>query len=136
MEPIIVQTTIKASKEKVWQFWTEPDHIMQWNNASDDWHTTAATNDVKVGGKLFSRMEAKDGSFGFDLEGIYLDVEKFKKLVYGFEDGRKIIVEFTESEDGVTVTQSFDPENENPREMQEQGWQAILNNFKKHVLEN
>lgn len=135
MTPITIQTTINAPIEKVWKYWNEPEHIMKWSHASDDWHTVSASNDLKVGGKSFSRMEAKDGSEGFDMEAIYTEVDEHKKLAYRF-GGRNIVVEFSETEEGVKVVQTFDPEEENPREMQELGWQAILNNFKDHVENN
>lgn len=132
MQPITVETTINASVEKVWKCWTEPEHITKWMFASDDWHAPSAVNDVKVGGVFSTRMEAKDGSVGFDMAGTYIEVEEFKKLSYAFGD-RKATVEFIEQDDGVVVKETFDPEAENPVEMQQQGWQAILENFKKHV---
>lgn len=135
MTPITIETTINAPIEKVWNYFTNPEHIMKWNHASDDWHTTSATNDLRVGGKLFSRMEAKDGSFGFDFEGTYTEVEENKKLAYTLGE-RKVSVDFSETENGVQVVQTFDPEEENPREMQEQGWHAILTNFKNYVEQN
>jgi uncharacterized protein YndB with AHSA1/START domain len=130
---VIVQAIINAPISKVWENWTEPKHITQWNNASDDWHTPHAENDLRVGGKFLSRMEAKDGSFGFDFEGIYSEVTHFKKIKYGLEDGRQVETIFAENGETTKVTTTFDAENENPVEMQKDGWQAILNNFKKYV---
>jgi uncharacterized protein YndB with AHSA1/START domain len=132
-QKIIVEAIINAPISKVWENWTEPKHIMQWNNASDDWHTPHAENDLRVGGKFLSRMEAKDGSFGFDFEGIYSEVIPFKKIKYGLEDGRQVETIFTENGETTKVETTFDAENENPVEMQKDGWQAILNNFKKYV---
>lgn len=106
---------------------------MQWNNASDDWHTPHAENDLRVGGKFLSRMEAKDGSFGFDFGGIYSEVKPFEKIKYGLEDGREVETTFAKNGENTEITTTFDAENENPIEMQQNGWQAILNNFKKYV---
>jgi uncharacterized protein YndB with AHSA1/START domain len=130
---ITVETTVNASINKVWQYWTEPKHIEKWNNASDDWHTPHAENDLRVGGKFLSRMEAKDGSFGFDFEGIYSEVIPFEKIKYGLEDGREVEIMFNGKGQTTEVIEIFDAENENPIEMQKGGWQAILNNFKKYV---
>jgi uncharacterized protein YndB with AHSA1/START domain len=130
---ITVEITVNASMNKVWQYWTEPKHIEKWNNASDDWHTPHAENDLRVGGKFLSRMEAKDGSFGFDFEGIYSEVIPFEKIKYGLEDGREVEIMFNGKGQTTEVIEIFDAENENPIEMQKGGWQAILNNFKKYV---
>jgi uncharacterized protein YndB with AHSA1/START domain len=132
-QKIIVEASVNAPMSKVWEHWTEPKHITQWNNASDDWHTPHAENDLIVGGKFLSRMEAKDGSFGFDFEGIYSEVIPFEKIRYGLEDGREVETIFTATGDTTTLTTTFDAENENPIDMQKGGWQAILNNFKKYV---
>ncbi len=129
---ITVQTTVKASLEKVWAFWTQPEHIMQWNNASDDWHCPKASNDLKTGGKFSYTMAAKDGSMSFDFEGTYTNVTKFSLIEYHIIDGRKVIISFEETLDGVIIKESFDPENIHPEELQQQGWQAILNNFKQY----
>lgn len=134
MEPITIETTIKAPIEKIWQFFNDPEYIMEWNHASPEWHVPRAENDVRVGGKMHVRMEAKDGSFGFDIEATYSEVEQFKTLAYSFSDGRKIRVEFSETANGIHIRETFDPEHENPREFQQKGWQAILDNFKKYVL--
>ena len=132
-QTITIQATINAPVDKVWTFYTEPKHITQWNNASDDWHTPSATNDLRVGGKFVSRMEAKDGSVGFDFSGKYTDVKKHERIAYVMEDGRKAQIVFTKNNDKTNVTVTFDAETQNSIEMQKGGWQAILNNFKKHV---
>jgi uncharacterized protein YndB with AHSA1/START domain len=129
---IAVETIIKAPVAKVWSAYTTPDNIKQWNTASDDWHTTKSTVDLRVGGMFTSRMEAKDGSFGFDFAGTYTRIVPNELIEYSFGD-RTGAVEFMPSADGVTVRVTFDAEAENPLEQQRQGWQAILNNFAKHV---
>lgn len=131
MEKITIKATIYAPIEKAWQYFTEPQFIKQWNNASPDWHTPAASNDLTVGGKFSYTMAAKDGSFSFDFEGIYDDVQENKYIAYSLGDGRKVEVIFETNGDTVEVTETFDPENQNPVEMQRGGWQAILDNFKK-----
>ena len=128
---ISVETTVNAPVEKVWKHWNTPESIMKWYFASDDWHAPRAVNDLKVGGKFMTRMESKDGSMGFDFEGTYTKVDEYKLIEYVLADARKIIVTFTVKGKGTIVTERFDPENENPIEMQKGGWQAILNNFKK-----
>ena len=130
---VTIDTTINANVETVWQCWTSPEHITQWNNASDDWHTPRATNDLRVGGKFNSRMEAKDGSEGFDFEGVYTQVELHHFFAYEMSDGRKVSVTFDGHGDHTHVTETFDAEDTNPVEMQRQGWQAILDNFRKYV---
>ena len=132
MNPIIVAVTVAAPLAEVWRAYTTPEDIMQWNAASDDWHTTAATVDLRVGGTFSSRMEAKDGSFGFDFAGEYTQIVPHELIAYRFGD-RTASVGFAEGEDGVTVTVTFDPETEHPVEMQRDGWQAILTNFARHV---
>lgn len=129
---IIVERTVRAPLAAVWQAWTTPADIMQWNAASDDWHTTAATVDLRVGGQFRSRMEARDGSAGFDFEGTYTEVVPGQRLVYAFGD-RTAVVEFTDGPDGTTVREEFDPEQIHPVEMQRDGWQAILDRFARHV---
>lgn len=137
MTKITVETTIDAPVEKVWEFYTETKHVTKWNNASEDWHTPWAKNDLRVGGKFVYRMEAKDGSAGFDFNGIYDEVNKYEIIAYTIEGGRKVKVVFTKrGEETTHVKVTFDPENENPIEMQRDGWQAILNNFKDYVEEN
>jgi uncharacterized protein YndB with AHSA1/START domain len=137
MEPITVQATINAPIEVVWQMWTLPEHITQWCHASDDWHCPAATNDPRTGGKFSSTMAAKDGSFSFAFGGVYDKVVDNKLIEYTLGDGRKVSITFTTDDDDLTtVTETFDPETENPIEMQRGGWQAIMDNFKKHVEGN
>ena len=133
MKTITVKTSIRAPIEKVWGFWTEPKHIMRWNNASDDWHTPKAENDLRVGGKFLARMEAKDGSSGFDFTGEYNTVDKNALIEYTMDDGRKVKVLFVSKENQTTITETFEAENTYSLEMQQAGWQAILDNFKKYV---
>jgi uncharacterized protein YndB with AHSA1/START domain len=130
---LTVEATVNAPVEKVWQFWTSPEHLMQWNNASDDWHTPKAENDLRVGGKFLSRMEAKDGSFGFDFEGVYDEVKTNSIIAYTMGDGRKVRSTFTGNGNQTEVVSEFEAESENPLEMQKVGWQAILDNFKKYT---
>jgi uncharacterized protein YndB with AHSA1/START domain len=129
---IAVETLINAPIAKVWCAYTTPEDIKQWNTASDDWHTTKASVDLREGGAFSSRMEAKDGSFGFDFAGTYTKIVPLQLIEYSFGD-RTGAVEFVPGANGVTVRSTFDAESENPVEMQRQGWQAILNNFAKHV---
>ena len=130
---ITVQAVIKARKEVVWEFYTTPEHITQWNNATDDWHTPSAENDLRPGGKFNYRMEARDGSLGFDYWGIYDVVKPYERLDFTLGDGRKVMVTFTEKDGVTSVVIEFEPEDTNPIEMQHDGWQAILDNFKKYV---
>ncbi|MES2985640.1 MAG: SRPBCC family protein [Patescibacteria group bacterium] len=132
--PISVETHIQAPIEKIWECWTKPEHIMQWTFASPEWHVPSAINDIRTGGSFNTRMEAKDGSFGFDFAGMYTNVVENELIEYSLEDGRKVKIEFIHEEDGYLVRETFDPENENTMEMQKSGWQSILDNFKKHVL--
>jgi uncharacterized protein YndB with AHSA1/START domain len=129
---ISVETTIAASIDQVWDAYTTPEDIKQWNAASDDWHTTAAMVDLRVGGAFSSRMEAKDGSMGFDFAGTYTKIVKHQLLEYSFDD-RAAQVEFADSPSGVMVRVTFDTEPTHSIEQQLEGWQSILNNFKKHV---
>jgi uncharacterized protein YndB with AHSA1/START domain len=129
---ITVQTLVHAPIAKVWSAYTTPSDIKQWNAASADWHTTQSTVDLRVGGSFTSRMEAKDGSFGFDFAGTYTKVVPHELLEFSFGD-RVASVEFATGVGGVTVRVTFDPELQNPIEQQQQGWQAILNNFAKYV---
>ncbi len=131
---IIVTTTIAAPIAEVWQAYTTPDDIKAWNAASTDWHTTHAEVDLRVGGKFCSRMEAKDGSFGFDFAGEYTKLIPQQLIEYVFDE-RNVSVNFTESSDGILVKVSFDPESIHPEEQQREGWQSILNNFAKYVSE-
>jgi uncharacterized protein YndB with AHSA1/START domain len=130
---ITVQTTVNLPVEKVWESWTKPEHIIKWNSASEDWHTPKAENDLRVGGSFSSRMEARDGSFGFDFGGVYDDVKTHEIIAYTLGDGRKVKITFESNDQGTTVTESFDAENENPEEMQKKGWQSIMDNFKKYT---
>ena len=131
---ITVQAAINAPVEQVWKLYTEPEHVMKWNNASNDWLTPRAENDLKVGGKFLYRMEAKDGSSGFDFDGTYVQVKTNELIVYSISDGRKVEVIFIKDDNARTkIATTFEAENSNPIEMQRDGWQAILNNFKKYV---
>lgn len=133
---ITIEAEISADTKKVWDYFTKPEHITEWNFASDDWHCPKAENDLRVGGKFKSRMEAKDGSFGFDFEGVYDEVINQKKIGYTMLDGRQVIINFESLANKTKVTTTFDAENENPVEMQRDGWQASLNNFKKYTETN
>ena len=131
---ITVQAVINASVEQVWKLYTESEHVMKWNNTSNDWHTPRAENDLKVGGKFLYRMEAKDGSSGFDFDGTYEQVKTNELIVCSISDGRKVQVMFTKDDNARTkMATTFEAERTNPIEMQRDGWQAILNNFKKYV---
>lgn len=133
LEKITIKATVQAPIEKVWETWTKPEHITQWSFASDDWFTPKAENDLRVGGEFTTRMEAKDGSFGFDFGGVYDEVSEHKLISYTLGDGRKVKIEFVENGDETKVIETFDPEDQNPIEMQRGGWQAILNNYKKYT---
>lgn len=130
---ITIGATVKASLEKVWKLWTTPQHITKWSHASDDWHTTKAENDLRKGGKFLSRMEAKDGSIGFDFTGMYTEVIPNKRIAYTLDDDRKVVIIFRDNGEETHISQSFEAEHENPVEMQRDGWQAILNNFKNYA---
>lgn len=136
MERITIRSTVKAPGEKVWKLWTEPAHIVKWNTASEDWHTTHAENDLRPGGKFRSRMEAKDGSFGFDFEGVYDEIAPQRRIAYTLGDGRKVEVDFKDSEGQTGIISTFDADSENPLDQQKSGWQSILDNFKKYVEEH
>ena len=129
---ITVETTVQAPIAAVWKAYTNPDDIVRWNAASDDWHTTSSHVDLRVGGEFSSRMEAKDGSFGFDFAGTYTRVTTNSLLEYSFGD-RNARIEFTEQPDGIRVRVAFDAETTHPVEQQRAGWQAILDNFRRHV---
>ena len=133
---IVIETKINTSLEKAWNLWTEPAHIVKWNNASDDWHTPHAENDSRTGGKFLSRMEAKDGSMGFNFEGEYSNVVKYEIIDYQMADYRKVSVRFQNIDNQVIITESFEPELTNSFELQKAGWQSILDNFKKYVESN
>jgi uncharacterized protein YndB with AHSA1/START domain len=128
-----VTTFVVGTMEQVWDKWTNPQHITHWNFASDDWCCPRASNDLVVGGKFNTRMESKDGSMGFDFEGVYTAIEPYKQINYVLADERTISVQFEEVAGGIQVTEIVDPETENPVEMQQAGWQAILNTFKRHA---
>lgn len=130
---IKVSSIINAAVDKVWKLWTRPEHIIQWNNASDDWHTPKATNDLRPGGKFIYRMEAKDGTFGFDFQGKYSNIKINELIEYALSDGRKVSITFESDGNLTTVTEIFEPEEVNSLEMQQSGWQAILDNFKKYA---
>jgi uncharacterized protein YndB with AHSA1/START domain len=135
---ITVSAIIDAPVKKVWKYWADPKHIIHWNNASPDWHTPRAENDLRVGGRFLSRMEARDGSIGFDFSGKYTKIEQQKLIELTLGDDRKVQVRFDANGNKTTVTEVFEAEHENPVELQQAGWQAILDNFKKYVeaLEN
>lgn len=132
-EQITVSATVNAPVDTVWQCWTEPAHIMQWNSASDDWHTPRAENDLRTGGSFSSRMEARDGSVGFDFGGTYTEVVPQEKIAYTMDDGRTVSVLFEEQDGATLVTETFDAESENSVDLQREGWQSILDNFKAHT---
>jgi uncharacterized protein YndB with AHSA1/START domain len=133
---ITVENTIDAPVEKVWELWTKPEHITKWNNASDDWHSPRAENDLRVGGSFSARMEAKDGSMGFDFGGIYDAVRKNEYIEYTLGDGRKVTISFSPVGNSTKLVESFEAENTHSVEMQQFGWQAILDNFKKYSEAN
>lgn len=130
---VTIEATVSAPVSQVWECWTEPEHITKWNFANDDWCCPKAENDLRVGGKYMARMEAKDGSFGFDFEAIYDEVIEHRKISYTMTDGRQAITDFEEI-DGITkVTTTFDAEEQNPVDFQKQGWQVILDSFKRYA---
>jgi uncharacterized protein YndB with AHSA1/START domain len=133
---ITITAQINAPVEKVWTNWTDPKHIVIWNNASDDWRTTRAENDLRAGGRFLSRMEARDGSSGFDFSGKYDKIELHKSIDYTLDDGRKVQITFNETGNGTKVIESFETENTYPVERQRAGWQAILDNFKNYCEKN
>lgn len=130
---ITIEALIAASPEKVWDYYNSPKHITQWNHASDDWHCPKAENDMKIGGTYLARMEAKDGSFGFDFKAIYDEIIPMAKVAYTLEDERKVVTIFEKQGEQTKVTTVFDAEGMNPIDMQKAGWQAILNNFKRYT---
>ena len=133
---ITVTATINAPINKVWESWNKPEHITQWCQASDDWHAPKAENDLRTGGKFSTTMAAKDGSFSFDFGGVYDEVRENEIIAYTIDDGRKVKVVFETEGDNTRVTETFEAENTNSVEMQRDGWQAILNNFKKYTEAN
>jgi uncharacterized protein YndB with AHSA1/START domain len=130
---ITIEAIVNVPIEKAWEVYTNPKHVTQWNHASDDWHSPSAENDLRPGGTFSYRMEAKDGSFGFDFGGIYDEVKPNELLSYTIGDGRTVKNVFAKDGDTTKVTVTFEAENVNPIEMQRGGWQAILNNFKKYA---
>ena len=130
---LTVTASVQATPEKTWECWTAPEHIIHWNNASDDWHTPAASNDLQVGGQFTFTMAARDGSMSFDFNGVYDAVVPHEKIAYTMSDGRRAEVLFETDGEAVNITESFEAEGMNPLEMQQAGWQAILDNFKRYV---
>jgi len=130
---IIVETIVNAEIEAVWLAWTTPEDIKHWNAASDDWHTTSAEVNLQPGGKFTSRMEARDGSFGFDFSGVYRTVIPHRLIEYTLDDERKVRIEFSTTDSKTKIVESFEPESQNSIELQKFGWQAILTNFKSYV---
>ncbi|HQT23904.1 MAG: activator of HSP90 ATPase [Sphingobacteriales bacterium 17-39-43] len=135
-DKIIIQAIVSADIEKVWDYYTRPEHITKWNFASEDWQCPHASNDMRVGGKYIARMEAKDGSFGFDFEAVYDQIIVGKRFNFTMPDGREVRVTFKDADGKTEVSISFDAETENSIELQRQGWQAILDNFKKYTERN
>jgi uncharacterized protein YndB with AHSA1/START domain len=130
---ITVTTTVSAPVREVWNYWTEPAHITHWCAASEDWHAPSASNDLHAGGRFVTTMVARDGSARFDFAGTYTEVDEYTRIAYAIDDGRTVDIIFEETDDGVRITETFDPETVNPPEKQRAGWQAILDNFKRHV---
>lgn len=133
MEKITIKTTVQVPADKAWELWTTPEHICRWNAASDDWHTTWAENNLHIEGTFCTRMEAKDGSAGFDFEGVYDDLILHKLLSYTIVDGRKVTVQFDNKGDATEIIEIFEPEQLHDPELQKEGWQSILNNFKSYA---
>ncbi|WP_312190957.1 SRPBCC family protein [Sphingobacterium sp.] len=133
MEKIKIEAHINVRVESIWNAYNSAEDIMQWNHASDNWHCTSSINDLRIGGKFKNRMEAKDGSMGFDFEGTYTNLEPFKKIAYVMPDGRHVSINFESKKSATDIIVIFDAESENPIGMQRDGWQAILNNFKSYV---
>jgi len=131
---ITVSTVIKnKTLADVWEYFTKPKHVMNWNHAGDDWHCPKAENNLEVGKSFTYTMAAKNGEMSFDFSGIYTEIEEFSKISYVLEDERKIFITFTETENGIELIEKFDPEKVNSEEMQQTGWQMILDNFKKYI---
>ena len=135
-DKITVSATIHAGIKKVWDYYTKPEHITKWNFAHPSWHCPSASNDMRPRGKYSARMEAKDGSFGFDFEATYDEVTHGENFTYTMPNGRQVTVVFKGNDDQTEVDVTFDPETENPVEMQKAGWQAILDNFKQYAETN
>lgn len=130
---ITVSATVKAPKNKTWTYYTESEHVVNWNFASDEWHCPKAVNDLSVGGDFLITMAARDGSMSFDLEGTYDEVDSPDHIAYTLANGRQVTVDFSESEDGTAVAVKFEPEEDNSPEQQREGWQSILNNFRRYA---
>lgn len=130
---ITVRVQVNSPPHAVWKYWTDPEHIVHWNSASDDWHTPAGENDLREGGRFRWRMEAKDHSEGFDFEGRYDEIAPDEKIVYTMDDGRRVVILFTVEGNHTGITETFDAESQNPLEIQQDGWQAILDRFKYYV---
>jgi len=130
---ITVETTLNVPVQKVWEFWTSPKHITQWNHASDDWHSPRAENNLKVGGTFSARMEAKDGSAGFDFGGVYTQVKTNELIAFTMDDGREVKVSFIRDGNKTRIVETFDAESTNSIEMQRGGWQSIMDNFRKYA---
>jgi uncharacterized protein YndB with AHSA1/START domain len=133
---VTIESTINAPVKKVWEYWTKPEHIIKWNYASDDWHSPWAKNDLRVGGRMSARMEARDGSMGFEFGGVYDVIRENEYIEYTLDDSRKVKATFTPQGNTTKVVESFEAESTNPVEMQRVGWQAILDNFKKYTENN
>lgn len=133
---VTVESIVNTPVEKVWEFWNEPKHITNWYQASDDWHAPFAENDLQTNGKFKTTMAAKDGSYQFDFEGVYTNVQPYKTIAYTLLDGRKVHIDFNPQGNSTEVVETFEAEETNPVQMQKDGWQAILNNFKKYAESN
>jgi len=134
-EKMTIEVTVSADKQKVWNYYTQPEHITKWNFADPSWHCPSATNDLTVGGRYVARMEAKDGSFGFDFDAVYIEMKQGDHFSYEF-GGRLATVQFIENMGQTDVKVTFDPETDHSIEIQRSGWQAILNNFKNYTESN
>ncbi len=130
---ITIETMVTKPMRQIWEIWTLPEHIMNWNNASDDWHTPSAINDLRAGGSFNYTMAAKDGSFRFDFEGMYDEVILYRSIAYTLGDGRKVVIKFLEEPEGVRIIETFEAEDTFSKERQRSGWQAILDNFKRYA---
>jgi len=127
---ITVSASVNVPVDYVWTYWTEPEHILGWNHASEDWHTQAAENDLRENGRFLYRMEAKDGSYGFDFTGVYKKIIPFKEIDYELDDSREVRITFESKEDKSVITETFEAESTQSVKMQKAGWQSILDHFK------